>query len=264
MNERSRAKVRLLQTGFGFGLVVLWELMVRFGVADPFFFSRPTLILQRTYQWFVSGSIYQHLLVTVIEAVLAFVVGSALGILVGFWLARSPLASATLDPYIRAANSLPRVVLAPIFILWFGLGIASKVALGVTLVFFIVFFNTFQGVREVDPVVLNNARMLGASERQLWQHVLVPSAMTWVFSSLHTSIGFALVGAVVGEYMGSARGLGYIIAQAEGTFDSTGVFAGMVVLAAVVLLIDAEIHAVENRLLKWKPQQTVLDPQTQL
>lgn len=255
MSGHSRLKIHVLQAGFGIGVLLLWEFMVRFKLADVFFFSQPTLVVKRTYQWFATGFIYQHLFITVLEAVLAFLVGSVLGILIGFWLARSRTAAEILDPYIRMANSLPRVVLAPLFMLWFGLGITSKVALGVTLVFFIVFFNTFQGVREADPVVLNNARMLGATERQLWQHVLVPSAMTWVFSSLHTSIGFALVGAVVGEYVGSARGLGYIIAQAEGTFDSTGVFAGMVVLAAVVLLIDAGIHAVENRLLKWKPQQ---------
>jgi len=261
MNGLSRVKVRFLQVLLGVGAVVLWEVLVRLEVMDRFFFSQPTRVAKRIWDWFTSGYIYQHLWTTVWEAVLAFVIGGVLGVLVGFWLARSPLASAVLDPYIRMLNSLPRVVLGPIFVLWFGLGILSKVALGVTLVFFIVFFNTYQGVREVDSVVLNNARMLGATERQLWLHVLIPSAMTWVFSSLHTSVGFALVGAVVGEYMGSARGLGYVISQAEGTFDSTGVFAGMVVLAVVVLLIDFGIHAVENRLLRWRPQSSALDTQ---
>lgn len=261
MSGLSRVKVRLLQVLLGVGAIVLWEVLVKFEVMDKFFFSRPTLVAGRIWDWFISRYIYEHLWTTVWEAVLAFVIGSVLGILVGFWLARSPMASAVLDPYIRMLNSLPRVVLGPIFVLWFGLGILSKVALGVTLVFFIVFFNTYQGVREVDTVVLNNARMLGATERQLWLHVLIPSAMTWVFSSLHTSVGFALVGAVVGEYMGSARGLGYVISQAEGTFDSTGVFAGMVVLAVVVLLIDFVIHAVEKWLLRWRPQPAALDTQ---
>ena len=132
-------------------------------------------------------------------------------------------------------NALPRVVLAPIFMLWLGLGIWSKVALGVTLVFFIVFFNVYQGVKEVSPVILANARMLGMSERQLFAHVYWPSALSWMFSSLHTSVGFAIIGAVVGEYLGSAAGLGYLIQQAEGTFDTTGVFAGMVILAVFVL-----------------------------
>lgn len=264
MNGPSRVKVRFWQIALGVSIVVLWEALVRLKVMDKFFFSQPTLVAVRVWEWFTTGFIYEHLAITVWESILAFVLGSLLGLLMGFWLARSAMASAILDPYIRMLNSLPRVVLAPIFILWFGLGIASKVALGMTLVFFIVFFNTYQGVREVDTVVLNNARMLGATERQLWRHVLIPSAMTWVFSSLHTSIGFALVGAVVGEYLGSARGLGYIIAQAEGTFDSTGVFAGMVVLAVVVLLIDSGIHAVENRLLRWKPQQAAFDFQAKV
>jgi NitT/TauT family transport system permease protein len=161
--------------------------------------------------------------------------------------------SAILSPYIKAANAMPRVVLAPIFAIWFGLGIWSKVALGVTLVFFIVFFNVYQGVKEVSPTVLANARMLGMNDRQLMRHVYWPSALSWMFSSLHTSVGFAVVGAVVGEYLGSAAGLGYLIQQAEGVFDVAGVFAGMFVLAAFVIAIDWLVTLVENRLLVWRP-----------
>ena len=158
------------------------------------------------------------------------------------------------DPYVKMVNALPRVVLAPIFTLWLGLGIWSKVALGVTLVFFIVFFNVYQGVKEVSATLLNNGRMLGMSERQLMRHVYWPSALSWMFSSLHTSVGFAVVGAVVGEYLGSAAGLGYLIQQAEGTFDVAGVFAGMFVLSAFVILIDFGVTAVERRLLVWRPE----------
>jgi len=174
----------------------------------------------------------------------------------GFLLARVPFLSDLLNPYIRVLNALPRVVLAPIFLLWFGLGIWSKVALGVTVVFFIVFFNTYQGVREVDPVILNNARMLGASERQLVRHVLVPSALTWIFSSLHISIGFAIIAVVVGEYLGASHGVGYLISQAEGVFDTTGVFAGMVVLSGVVMLVGIGVNRLERWLLRWKPSQS--------
>ena len=157
--------------------------------------------------------------ITLWESVLAFVIGSVGGVLVGFWFARKPLVAAVFDPYVKMINALPRVVLAPIFALWLGLGIWSKVALGVTLVFFIVFFNVYQGVKEVSPTVLDNGRMLGMSERQLTRHVYWPSALSWMFSSLHTAVGFAVVGAVVGEYLGSAAGLGYLIQQAEGVFD---------------------------------------------
>jgi NitT/TauT family transport system permease protein len=177
-----------------------------------------------------------------------------LGLACGLWLALAPTASLILDPYIKAANSMPRVILAPIFALWFGLGIWSKVALAVTLVFFIVFFNVYQGVREVSPVVLANARMLGASQRQLLRTVYLPSATSWVFSSLHTAVGLAFVGAVVGEYLGSARGVGYLILQAEGTFDVNTVFAGIVVLTAFALLLDGLVGRVEKRLMKWQPQ----------
>jgi sulfonate transport system permease protein len=198
-------------------------------------------------------TIWQHLAITSIEGLLAFVIGSTLGVTLGFWFARKPLVAAIFDPYIKMLNSLPRVVLAPIFMLWLGLGIWSKVALGVTLVFFIVFFNVYQGVREVSPVILANARMLGMNERQLFAHVYWPSALSWMFSSLHTSVGFAIIGAVVGEYLGSAAGLGYLIQQAEGTFDTTGVFAGMVILSAFVLLVDWLVTLAERRLLVWKP-----------
>ena len=219
-----------------------------------FFFGEPLIVAQRIWAWFVSeGDIYQHLGVTLAETVLAFAIGTATGLGAGLWLALSPAASAVLDPYIKAANSMPRVILAPIFGVWFGLGIWSKVALAVTLVFLIVFFNVYQGVKEVSPVVLANARMLGASQRQLLRFVYLPSATSWVFSSLHTSVGFAVVGAVVGEYLGSAGGLGYLIQQAEGVFDVAGVFAGMFVLAAFVILIDLAVTAAGLALARATP-----------
>jgi NitT/TauT family transport system permease protein len=220
-----------------------------------FFFGKPLLVLQKTWDWFASGRIYEHLLVTLVETLLAFTIGTLAGLGAGLWLALSPTASSLADPYIKAMNAMPRVILAPIFAVWFGLGILSKVALGVTLVFFIVFFNVYQGVKEVSPVVLNNARMLGASSRQLLRTVYVPSAMSWVFSSLHTSVGMAFVGAVVGEYLGSSRGVGYLILQAEGAFDINTVFAGILVLTAFALALDALVSVAERRLLVWRPAQ---------
>jgi NitT/TauT family transport system permease protein len=222
-------------------------------VLPPFFFSSPGDVAARIVKWFVEGTIWKHLWITLVEAMLAFVIGSLGGVLVGFWFARKPMINAVFDPYVKMLNALPRVVLAPIFALWFGLGIASKVALGFTLVFFIVFFNVYQGVKEVSPTVLANARMLGMTEKQLMRHVYWPSALSWMFSSLHTSVGFAVVGAVVGEYLGSAAGLGYIIQQAEGVFDVAGVFAGMFVLAVFVIVIDMVVTAIEKRLLVWRP-----------
>jgi len=219
-----------------------------------FFFGQPLEVLARIWDWFSSGSIYEHLGVTLMETALAFLLGTGSGLVIGLWLALSPIAATLLDPYIKAVNSMPRVILAPIFGVWFGLGMASKVALGVTLVFFVVFFNVYQGVREVSPTVLANARMLGASERQLLRHVYVPSAMSWVFASLHNSVGLAFVGAVVGEYLGSSRGVGYLILQAEGTFDINSVFAGILVLTLFALLLDWAVSLVEKRLMVWQPR----------
>jgi NitT/TauT family transport system permease protein len=238
--------------------IALWQLLATvpiFGrmLLPPFFFSTPLAVGSQIVDWFATGVIWKHLGITLLESLLAFAIGSFLGIAVGFWFARKPMVAAVFDPYVKMANALPRVVLAPIFALWLGLGIWSKVALGVTLVFFIVFFNVYQGVKEVSTTVRDNARMIGMNEGQLMRHVYWPSALSWMFSSLHTSVGFAVVGAVVGEYLGSAAGLGYLIQQAEGVFDVAGVFAGMFVLSAFVILIDIFVSMVERRLLVWRP-----------
>jgi NitT/TauT family transport system permease protein len=243
------------QVLMGTTLLGAWQALVGAGLLDKFFFSRPSEVATRVWQWLMTGSIWEHLSVTLTEAFLSFAIGAALGIGLGFLLGRVGWLAALLDPYIRIANALPRVVLAPMFLLWFGLGIWSKIALGVTVVFFIVFFNTYQGVRDVDPVLLNNARMLGASERQLARHVLLPSALTWIFSSLHVSVGFAIIAVVVGEYLGASKGVGYVISEAEGLFDTTGVFAGMTVLAGVVLVVGAGVNRLERWLLRWKPER---------
>jgi NitT/TauT family transport system permease protein len=254
----SRVTLLLCQVLVAVVALALWQLFATVPVfgriwLPPFFFSNPVDVFSQIVNWFSTGVIWKHLTITLWESVLAFVIGSAAGILIGFWFARQPRVAAVFDPYVKMTNALPRVVLAPIFALWFGLGIWSKVALGVTLVFFIVFFNVYQGVKEVSTTVLDNGRMLGMSERQLMRHVYWPSALSWMFSSLHTSVGFAVVGAVVGEYLGAAAGLGYLIQQAEGVFDVAGVFAGMFVLSAFVILIDMAVTLVERRLLVWRP-----------
>ena len=246
-------------------LFAFWHVMTVPGLIPPmlfaderpaaFFFGEPLKIFVRIWAWFVrDADIYRHLGVTLTETLLAFAIGSIMGLAGGLWLALAPLASALLEPYIKAFNAMPRIILAPIFAVWFGLGMGSKVALGVTLVFFIVFFNVYQGVKEVSPVVLANARMLGASQRQLLRQVYLPSATSWVFSSLHTSVGLAFVGAVVGEYLGSSQGVGYLILQAEGSFDINTVMAGILVLTAFALVLDEGVGQIEKRLMKWQPR----------
>jgi NitT/TauT family transport system permease protein len=261
-----RKNLWIWQVALLVAIFVLWQVLTQPELIPPvvwdnpnraaFFFGEPVKMLKVIWVWFTDGEIYPHLWVTLQETALAFVIGSALGLAIGLWLGLSPTASALFDPYITAMNAMPRVVLAPIFMVWFGLGIWSKVALGVTLVFFIVFFNVYQGVKEVSPVVLNNATMLGASRRQLLRFVYLPSATSWVFSSLHTSVGMAFVGAVVGEYLGSAKGVGYLIHMAEGAFDINTVFAGILVLTAFALVLDLVVARVEKRLLVWRPTQS--------
>src|SRR5690349_3308351 len=257
-------RLRTLQIGVFALLIAAWYLLTAPGIIPAFyfdqdnraafFFGEPQKVFWVVYEWFATGDIFIHLGVTLLETALGFSIGALSGLGIGLWLALSPTASAVMDPYIKGFNSMPRVVLAPIFAVWFGLGIWSKVALGVTLVFFVVFFNVYQGVREVSPNLIASARMLGASRRQLLRSIYLPSAMSWVFASLHNAVGLAFVGAVVGEYLGSSKGVGYLILQAEGTFDINTVFAGIIILTAFALVLDAVVGLVEARLMTWQPR----------
>src|SRR5947209_13162553 len=234
-----------------------WELTTRVGIVDKFFWGQPSGIWAQIVTWITQGTaqgpLWEQIAVTLEETVLGFVIGVLLGIIFGVVLGRNQFLADVLGPYIKAANSIPRVVLGSIFVIGLGLGIQSKVALAVVLVFFIVFFNAFQGVREADRNLLANARILGANQRQLTTEVILPSALTWIIASLHTSFSFALVGAVVGEFLGSTQGIGLMIQTAQGTFNANGVFAAMVILAAVPLIMEALVTALENRLITWRP-----------
>lgn len=251
--------------------VLLWELISR----DPqlaFFFGSPRQVIQVLWQWFSEGEgtlvvslaygtdmtlhfpaqIYPHLIITLTETLLAFVFGTMLGLIVGLLLGISPLITAIMSPYIKALNALPRIILAPIFAMWFGLGIWSKVAFAISLVFFVVFFNVTQGIRHVNPALLANARILGADRRQLLWSVYFPSALCWVFSGLRIAVGLAFVGAVVGEYLGSSQGLGYLILQAEGNFDINTIIAGTLLLTTFALLLDYGVNLIERQMLKYR------------
>jgi NitT/TauT family transport system permease protein len=252
-NYSSRQQIHFWQLAILLIIIMIWHISSR-SINVAFFIGEPLLVFQRLIQWlFIDRDVYHHLGITIIETGLAFFIGTIAGTACGLFLGLSPKCSAIFDPYIKALNSMPRVILAPIFAVWFGLGIWSKVALAITLVFFVVFFNVYQGIKEVSPVILANARMLGANQRQLLHTVYLPSATSWVFSSLHTSIGLAFVGAVVGEYLGSAAGVGYLILQAEGSFDINTVIAGIFLLTICALLLDAIVDWIEKRLMVWRP-----------
>lgn len=234
-----------------------WEVAGQFGIIDPFFFSIPSQILMQIWVWITEGTaqgpLWQQILVTLEETTIGFFIGSVLGIICGIALGRNKLLADIFSIYIKVANSIPRVVLGSIFIIALGLGMASKIALAVVMVFFVVFSNAFQGVREADGNLIANAKILGASRKQITLDVVLPSTLSWILASLHVSFGFALVGAVVGEFLGSKQGIGLLIATAQGSFNAAGVFAAMIVLAVVALLAEYLITALEDHLLKWKP-----------
>jgi len=212
------------------------------------------------YEWFTvgtsQGSLADQIVVTLEEAVLGFVIGSILGVVCGIALGRVRLLSELFAPFLKAANSIPRIILGSIFTVAFGFGIQSNVMLAVVLVFFGVFFNAFQGAREVDRNLIANARLLGASRWQVTRDVVLPSAFTWILASLHISFGFALIGALVGEILGANQGLGLLIRSSQNNFDMNGVLAGMVLVAVIALAAEALITLLERRLLRWRPPQT--------
>ncbi|HDR9098313.1 TPA: ABC transporter permease [Burkholderia vietnamiensis] len=234
-----------------------WELAARLKWIDPFFFSMPSLIFEQIQDWFVNGTSQGPLLtqvwVTLEETAIGFVIGSVAGVICGIVLGRNKLMADVFGLYIQIANSIPRVVLGSVFVIALGLGMASKIALAVVMVFFVVFGNAFQGVREADRYLIANAQILGASRRQITTSVVIPSALSWILASLHVSFGFALVGAVVGEFLGSKQGIGLLISTAQGAFNASGVFAAMIVLAVVALAADYLLTRIEKRLLKWRP-----------
>jgi NitT/TauT family transport system permease protein len=264
--EEAAAKGRLAKRHYlviGLRLLILvvvmggWELSAQMQWIDPFFYSQPTAIYDQLVVWFRDGTSQGPLLtqvwVTLEETLIGFFIGAVGGVICGIILGRNKLASDVFSLYIKIANSIPRVVLGSIFVIALGLGMASKVALAVVMVFFVVFGNAFQGVREADRYLIANAQILGASRRQLTTSVVIPSAMSWILASLHVSFGFALVGAVVGEFLGAKQGIGLLIASAQGAFNASGVFAAMIVLAVVALAVDYLLTTMEHRLLKWRP-----------
>jgi NitT/TauT family transport system permease protein len=250
-------QVQVLRVALAVGVVGGWELGARAGVIDPFFWGKPSGIANQIWVWITEGTaqgpLWEQIAATMEETVLGFIIGVILGVTLGILLGRNRFLADIMSPYIKAANAIPRVVLGSIFVLAFGLGMQSKVALAVVLVFFVVFFNAFQGVREVDKNLLANARILGADDRRVTTEVIIPSALSWIMASLHVSFGFALVGAVVGEYLGAIKGVGLMIVVAQNTFNANGVFAAIVILATVALVAEALVTAIENRLVKWRP-----------
>jgi NitT/TauT family transport system permease protein len=259
---RDRRRTLLVYAARVATLVIIvggWQLLTSLKIIDPFFFGQPSGIVAKLGNWIQHGTAYGTLglqiWITMEEALLGFAIGVAGGIVFGVLLGQVRFLSDVLGPYIKALNALPRIVLGSIFVVWLGLGTSSKVMLAAVLVFFVVFFNAFQGVREVDGSYIANVRVLGASRFQVVRTVVIPSALTWIIASLHVAFGFAIIGAIVGEFLGSQKGLGLVIATAQNQFDPNGVFAAMFIIAVIALTAEWLISLLERRLLSWRPQQ---------
>lgn len=255
-----RRRTALVWAGrIGLALFVLggWQAFTTWGIVDKFFFGQPSGIAQRLVDLFRHGtefgSFYANIWTTIQEALAGFALGAITGVVFGVALGQSRFLADVLGPYIKMVNAIPRIVLGSIFIVAFGIGVLPKILLAAVLVFFIVFFNAFQGVREVDRNILANTKVLGASQLQIIRHVTVPSALTWIIASLHSAFGFAIVGALVGEVLGAQSGLGLVIKTAQNNFDPNGVFATMLVISVIVLGAEWLIGKLEHRLLSWRP-----------
>ncbi|MEO6470982.1 MAG: ABC transporter permease [Aeromicrobium sp.] len=233
-----------------------WEIAAR-TFMDPFYYSMPTNIWDKLVIWFTDGtsqgSIWSNIAITMEEAVLGFLIGTLAGVVFGVLLGRSHFLADVLAPFIKGANAIPRIVLASLFVIWFGLGMSSKVATAFVLVFFAVFFNAFQGAREVDKVLVDNSRILGASRWDQMKTIILPSATSWILASMHVAFGFALIGAIVGEFTGADKGLGILIAHSQGNFDAAGIYAGMLVVTVLALVAEWLITQLEKRLTVWRP-----------
>ncbi|HKI92236.1 MAG TPA: ABC transporter permease [Gaiellaceae bacterium] len=259
---RYRARRRTVLVNLARALTLLaviggWQLFTELKIVDSFFFGQPSAIATQLRDWAehgtAFGSLWLQIWVTIKEALLGFAYGVGGGIVLGILLGQNRFLADVLGPYIKVMNAIPRIVLGSIFVVWLGLGTTSKVALAAVLVFFVVFFNAFQGVREVDRNLIANVRVLGASRLQVTRHVILPSALTWIIASLHVAFGFAVIGAIVGEFLGAQQGLGLVIATSQGTLNADGVFAAMLIIAVVALTAETLIGLLERRLLSWRP-----------
>ena len=239
------------QVALGIVILLLWQ-GASDRLVDNFFISNPIDVGRRLLDWIADGSLFIHIWATVYATVLGFIVGSIGGVALGIWLGVSPFTSRLLNPYLNALNALPKVALAPLFVLWFGLGIESKVALAAVLVLFLVFLNTYAGVREVDQDLIDGARLMKATRTQVITKVIIPSAMSWVFAGLKISVPYALIGAVLGEMIAANRGLGYLVQFSGSQFDSAGVFAVLIIIALLAVALNFLVEFVQHRMQQWR------------
>jgi len=242
-------RISLILCGLG-----MWEGLCVLGMIDPYFFGQPTSIWVDLWSMIIDGSIFFHIWITLFEAMAGFFLGAIFGCIAALILGMSPFWAKVLDPFIMVVYGIPRIALAPLFILWFGLGLASKIVFAFILVFFLVFFNTFAGLKNMNQGMINTIRVMGASRRQIMQKVILPGISPWVMAGLKSGIGMSLLGALVGEYIGGNAGLGWMINSAAGLFETNRVFSAIFALALLVMAINAIFNKIECWVLQWRPE----------
>jgi NitT/TauT family transport system permease protein len=243
----------------GIALLCFWQYASGRLIRETYI-SKPLEISKRLFELFSTGEIWPSLAVTGQELVLSYVIGVTAGVLVGYWLGRSPRVAAIVEPYVMALYGVPKIALAPLFVIWFGIGIWSKVMLAGTMVFFLVFYNVFAGVRSVDRELVNLALVMGANERQLGRQIYLPAAAPYLLLGMRMAIPYAVIGVIVGEFTASVSGLGLFINYASSTYDPAGVFAGIFILLAVVTTLNAAATRIERGVLRWQPQENSAPP----
>ena len=234
------------------GVLAVWELLTYTKFLNPFWASSPSLIAKRTWEMILDGAIFYHFGITLHETFAGLVVGCVVGVVLGLLTGVNRTFGMVFEPFIIALNSLPRVALGPLLVMYVGIGFASKFLLAFSLVVVVVMLNTFEGVRSVDPVLVHALRTLQASRWQLFTKLLLPNSIPWILSAVRVSIPFAIIGAIVGEFISSRAGIGYIIDAASGAFDTTGIITPLVWLMLVAFALDRSVLALANYLMRWR------------
>ncbi|QLA16816.1 ABC transporter permease [Desulfolutivibrio sulfoxidireducens] len=250
---QSGHRVFLLRLVLILAVLAVWELLARWKIIDTFFMSQPTAILLDMVDAFRSGEIIPHIVVTLKEALAGLLIGTIAGILSALFLEKMDVAARILDPIIMAFYGIPKLALGPIFILWFGLGIESKIFLAALMVYFLVLFNAYAGFKNVDQSLVNAVKLMGARNRQIMLKVVLPSSIPWMLAGIKAGLGAALLGAVVGEYIGANSGLGWMVEYAGGMYDIARVFTCIIVLMLLMAALNSALGVFERRLLKWRP-----------
>ena len=254
---RHRRDVNLARIALFIVVVALWQAGANLRWFDPGVLASPAAIWDHLVKWTLDGTLWFHAWITIQETIAGFVIGSVGGIVLGFGIGRYPALAEILDPFILAIYSVPKVALAPLFLVWFGIGLWMKIVLAAVTVIFIVFFNTLAGVRNVDRDLTDAVWLMGAKPHDVLMKVVVPSAMSWALTGVRIAIPYALIGAIIGELIASNRGIGYLISSAAAGYDTAGVFAALIVLTVLAILLNAIVDAIDRRLSTWKVESSV-------